>query len=659
MSLPLPRQGPTAAPLSGSNRLPVSPRRSASQLPPPPLLPSLGSTTMGAGTLSSTYQRPFPVPPYLRHASLFANRFETVPSVADDDSALALDRPPSQDKGKARASAPFLGVDPVPSSSGGVKPSRSRDQAHEPPILLPTCWDESDRCALLELTSDGLGVSFAGSAKYGDRDAAAVRANRPVPPQAGVYYYEVQVLDKGVSGYIGIGLSDRSVPLGRLPGWEDKSYGYHADDGRAFCSQGNGEEFGPTFTTMDTVGCGIDWTGAGPPRGDKERSPRVSGAGRGAAHKDRADADKGGGRVFFTKNGEFLGYAFCGLQGKLYPTVGLRTPNEAVRVNFGAAPFRFDIEGLVLERKRAVLARLNSTDPSPSSFLPSPAPPIPALLPTSPHERTHETLQALISAYLVHHGYTATAAAFGAQVRAERVERATGLGPRRGAASSAGARDGTTGDGDGHEDGPDALLVSAAEASAVRADIRAAALEGRADDALVLLEAHYPSALAPSAPGGGQDTDPSGGILFRLRCRAFVEAALALSRSGAGAGPGDGLDALLARGQALHAAYGADPRPAVRDELQAVLGLVAYGDPEREATGRTRELLGERERDKVADEVNAAVLRAANLPPVPALEALYRQACATVRLAGDVGCGAAALVDVPGEVLAVGRLHRR
>lgn len=316
--------------------------------------------------------------------------------------------------------------------------------------------------------------------------------------------------------------------------------------------------------------------------------------------------------------------------------MGLRTPNEAVRVNFGAAPFRFDIEGLVLvrcspasssrgseptltspshlqERKRAVLARLNSTDPSPSSFLPSPAPPIPALLPTSPHERTHETLQALISAYLVHHGYTATAAAFGAQVRAERVERATGLGPRRGAASSAGARDGTTGDGDGHEDGPDALLVSAAEASAVRADIRAAALEGRADDALVLLEAHYPSALAPSAPGGGQDTDPSGGILFRLRCRAFVEAALALSRSGAGAGPGDGLDALLARGQALHAAYGADPRPAVRDELQAVLGLVAYGDPEREATGRTRELLGERERDKVADEVNAAVLRASSL----------------------------------------------
>ncbi|GAA5901729.1 hypothetical protein JCM8208_003570 [Rhodotorula glutinis] len=617
MSLPLPRGSlyPThthpAAPLSGSNRLPVSPRRSAAQLPPPP-------ASSNAGTMSSTYQRPFPVPAYLRHASLFADRFETVPSVADADFA-STSRPPASfgrdDKGKGRA------------------PTDAR-------ILLPTCWDDADRCALLELTSDGLGVSFAGSAKYGDRDAAAVRANRPVPPQAGVYYYEVQVLDRGLSGYIGIGLSDRTVPLGRLPGWEDKSYGYHADDGRAFCSQGNGEAFAETWTTGDTVGCGIDWTGVGPPRGERERAPRQVGRG-----KDK-DAEKGGGRVFFTKNGEFLGYAFCGLQGNLYPTVGLRTPNEAVRVNFGAVPFKFDIEGLVLERKRAVLARLASTDPSPSSFFPSPSPSIPALLPTSAAERTHETLQALISSYLVHHGYAATASSFDAQVRAERIERAQGLVPGR--APPAPVVDDAEHVGDG-------VFASAAESSAVRADIRSAALAGRIDDVVALLDAYYLDALME-----GTAVDPHGGLFFRLRCRAFIEAALALSRAGrdpagasssasSGTGAGD-LDALLARGQLLHEAYAADPRPAVREELQAVLGLVAYGDPEREASGRTLELLSDKEREKVADEVNAAVLRAANLPPIPALEALYRQACATVRLAGDLGCGAAAMVDVPGEV---------
>ncbi|GAA5944858.1 hypothetical protein JCM3775_003539 [Rhodotorula graminis] len=568
--------------------------------------------------MSSTFQRPFPVPAYLRHATLFADRFETVPSTADT-AANDLARKPASltrdDKGKGRAST---------------------DNTRIP---LPTCWDEADRCALLELTSDGLGVSFAGSAKYGDRDAAAVRANRPVPPQAGVYYYEVQVLDRGLSGYIGIGLSDRSVPLGRLPGWEDKSYGYHADDGRAFCAQGNGEAFAETWTTGDTVGCGIDWTGAGPPRGERERAPRQLGRG-----KDK-DGDKGGGRVFFTKNGEFLGYAFCGLQGKLYPTVGLRTPNEAVRVNFGAVPFKFDIEGLVLERKRAVLARLASTDPSPSSFLPSPSPSIPALLPTCPAERTHETLQSLVSSYLVHHGYAGTAASFEAQVRAERIERAQGLGPGRAAPPPVV---------DDAERATNGVFASAAESSAVRADIRSAALAGRIDDVVALLDAYYHDAILE-----GLTDDPHGGLFFRLRCRAFIEAALALSRAGrdpagassspSAAGAGD-LDALLDRGQLLHKAYSTDVRPAVQEELQAVLGLVAYSDPEREASGRTLELLSDKERDKVADEVNAAVLRAAGLPPVPALEALYRQACATVRLAGDVGCGAAAMVDMPSEV---------
>lgn len=29
-------------------------------------------------------------------------------------------------------------------------------------ILLPTCWDENDRCSLINLSSDGLEVSFAG-----------------------------------------------------------------------------------------------------------------------------------------------------------------------------------------------------------------------------------------------------------------------------------------------------------------------------------------------------------------------------------------------------------------------------------------------------------------------------------------------------------------
>lgn len=36
----------------------------------------------------------------------------------------------------------------------------------------------------------------------GDKDAAAARANYPVPPACGIYYYEVEILQKGNKGYV-------------------------------------------------------------------------------------------------------------------------------------------------------------------------------------------------------------------------------------------------------------------------------------------------------------------------------------------------------------------------------------------------------------------------------------------------------------------------
>lgn len=43
-----------------------------------------------------------------------------------------------------------------------------------------------------------------------------------------------------------------------LSGWEKDSYGYHADDGHSFCASAAGEVYGPTFTTGDVVGCGLN-----------------------------------------------------------------------------------------------------------------------------------------------------------------------------------------------------------------------------------------------------------------------------------------------------------------------------------------------------------------------------------------------------------------
>jgi hypothetical protein len=56
----------------------------------------------------------------------------------------------------------------------------------------------------------------------------------------------------------GIGFCTDTVNLGRLPGWEPHSYGYHGDDGHAFHGSGQGRPFGPDFTTGDVVGALLD-----------------------------------------------------------------------------------------------------------------------------------------------------------------------------------------------------------------------------------------------------------------------------------------------------------------------------------------------------------------------------------------------------------------
>lgn len=43
-----------------------------------------------------------------------------------------------------------------------------------------------------------------------------------------------------------------------IAGWDKQSYGYHGDDGNSFCSSGNGKPYGPTFTTNDIIGCGVN-----------------------------------------------------------------------------------------------------------------------------------------------------------------------------------------------------------------------------------------------------------------------------------------------------------------------------------------------------------------------------------------------------------------
>ena len=106
-----------------------------------------------------------------------------------------------------------------------------------------------------------------------------VRTRQPVPQSCHFYHYEVKILNQGRGGYIGVGFSTWSSLLNAQPGWQLDTLGYHGDDGRKYEASGWGEEYGPTFTTGDVIGCTLSL-------------------------QDRT--------CFFSKNGTNLGIAFTG-----------------------------------------------------------------------------------------------------------------------------------------------------------------------------------------------------------------------------------------------------------------------------------------------------------------------------------------------------------
>ncbi|XP_033914413.1 ran-binding protein 9-like [Acipenser ruthenus] len=225
---------------------------------------------------------------------------------------------------------------------------------------LPRSWSPKDKFSYIGLSQNNLRVHYKGHGKT-PKDAASVRASHPIPAACGIYYFEVKIVSKGRDGYMGIGLSAQGVNMNRLPGWDKQSYGYHGDDGHSFCSSGTGQPYGPTFTTGDVIGCCVNLINN---------------------------------TCFYTKNGHSLGIAFTDLPPNLYPTVGLQTPGEVVDANFGQHSFVFDIEDYRREWQSKIQTQIDG-------------------FPTGDREGEWQMMiQKMVSSYLVHHGYCATAEAF-------------------------------------------------------------------------------------------------------------------------------------------------------------------------------------------------------------------------------------------------------
>jgi len=153
-------------------------------------------------------------------------------------------------------------------------------------------------------------------------------AAHPLTPENN--YFEVDVLDLGTLGAIGVGLVPASYDLDKQPGWGKDSIGYHGDDGRLFKSNGHGRVFGPKCSAGDRIGVGATFEQI---RDEDPTKPTLP--------------------VFFTINGKEIGTVFCCLPSEgLFPAVGLHSDGEEVRL-------RLDAEW---ERKEVILMSIDNCE---------------------------------------------------------------------------------------------------------------------------------------------------------------------------------------------------------------------------------------------------------------------------------------------------------
>ena len=204
---------------------------------------------------------------------------EVLEEMHNNKLAAQRDEPPARslNQGSLSTSSSSVSLQKMAPSHRGMTYEIIEHQPHPEdsyPAPLPSKWEETDKHGGIEVAADGLEVKYTGHHKLSEHEAAATRSDHSMPPQCGIYYYEVNIIAKGKEGMIGVGFSGANTSLERLPGWEPESWAYHGDDGKSFCCQAQGKTYGPTFTSGDVIGCGVNFmTGCG----------------------------------FFTKNGVFLG----------------------------------------------------------------------------------------------------------------------------------------------------------------------------------------------------------------------------------------------------------------------------------------------------------------------------------------------------------------
>ena len=213
------------------------------------------------------------------------------------------------------------------------------------------------RCNAVKFLHGGLVLEYFGNPQLG-QDVGIAQGLYPLTKSS--HYFEMKIDSAGKDGWLAIGLGSSTYPLHRHPGWNPGGIGYHADNGQLYLERGHGVNFGPTCTTGDTMGCGIQYTDDHETEFSSDESEEEDWEkknvrpqhfyddyyfGGGNQHQDVFVFKNNNGRrtkennrevtVFFTKNNEKVGETKAKVpKGGFYPVVAMLSSGERVCVDF-------------------------------------------------------------------------------------------------------------------------------------------------------------------------------------------------------------------------------------------------------------------------------------------------------------------------------------
>lgn len=134
---------------------------------------------------------PFLTPSYLRNSRYLA-RLE-----AAHQSKLSRDSNPPLSASSSNGHLPRM----APSHRGMTYDIIEKEiPAPDSLSPLPSQWSTADKFAGLELSNDNFDVRYTGPVHKHDHEAAALRADHPMPPQCGIYYFEIKIDSKPKEG---------------------------------------------------------------------------------------------------------------------------------------------------------------------------------------------------------------------------------------------------------------------------------------------------------------------------------------------------------------------------------------------------------------------------------------------------------------------------